>query len=189
MSEMLIRRVHAQASADHIRWSDIQQSAQITNCGFAAVFNLGTAVSNGFDLALRVAASDNLRLGLQLAYTDAHYTSTEGGIVSAGEVIGGPAISTGTAVPPWTISANGEYTFRLLDKDAYVWLEDAYHKANTGPFPGRHPVSGSVLPSAHHRNHRHAPLLTAITPDRARSAGQKSQRFAPVVRYSMRMPW
>jgi outer membrane receptor protein involved in Fe transport len=130
----LDHRLDVQTSAFHIRWSDIQQSAQISNCGFAAVFNLGTAESNGFDLSLRAAASDSLRLGFQVAYTDAKYKSTEGGIVSAGDVIGGPGISTGTAVPPWTVTTSAEYTFRVFDTSAYVWLEDAYHSANTGPF-------------------------------------------------------
>jgi len=138
---MFGNRLDLQVSAYHIRWSDIQQSAQITNCGFAAVFNLGTAVSNGFDLAVRVAATDNLRLGLQVAYTDAHYNSTEGGIVSSGEVVGGPAISSGAAVPPWTVTANGEYAFRLRDKEAYLWLEDAYHSANGGPFSTHNPAN------------------------------------------------
>ncbi len=130
----LENRLDVQTSAYHIRWNDIQQAAQITNCGFAAVFNLGTAESNGFDLSLRAAATDHLRLGLQLAYTDAHYQTSEGGIVSAGDVIGGPGISTGAAVPPWTVTANGEFTFRIFDTSAYVWLEDAYHSANKGPF-------------------------------------------------------
>jgi iron complex outermembrane recepter protein len=130
----LDNRLDMQASVYHIRWNNIQQSAQITNCGFAAVFNLGTADSNGFDLSLRAAATDSLRLGLQVAYTDAHYNTSEGGIVSAGDVIGGPGISTGAAVPPWTVTANVEHTFSIFDKSAYLWLEDVYHSANPGPF-------------------------------------------------------
>ena len=130
----LDNRLDMQASAYHIRWNNIQQSAQITNCGFAAVFNLGTADSNGFDLSLRAAATDKLRFGLQVAYTDAHYNTSEGGIVSAGDVIGGPGISTGAAVPPWTVTTNAEYTFRIFDQSAYIWVEDAYHSANSGPF-------------------------------------------------------
>ncbi len=131
----------------HIRWNNIQQSAQISNCGFAAVFNLGTADSNGFDLSLRAAATDNLRLGLQVAYTDAHYNTSEGGIVSAGDVIGGPGISTGAAVPPWTVTANAEYTFHIADKSAYIWLEDVYHSANRAPSaPRRKPISSCTTP-------------------------------------------
>ncbi len=140
-------RIDMQASAYHIKWKDIQQSAQITNCGFAAVFNLGSATSNGFDLSVRAAATDNLRLGLAIAYTDAHYDTSEGGIVSAGEVIGGPAISTGTAVPPWTATLSGEYTFHFADKEAYLWAEDSYHSANTGPLqpPTIRPTSSSTI--------------------------------------------
>ena len=138
---MLDNRIDMQASAFHIKWKDIQQSAQISNCGFAAVFNLGSATSNGFDLSVRAAATENLRLGLAVAYTDAHYDTSEGGLVSAGDVIGGPAISTGAAVPPWTVTATGEYTFHLADKEAYLWVEDAYHSANTGPFSTHNPAN------------------------------------------------
>ena len=75
-SRLLDNRLEIQTSAYHIKWSDIQQAAQITGCGFAAVFNLGTAVSNGFDLSLRAAAHRRcFKVGLQAAYTDAHYTS------------------------------------------------------------------------------------------------------------------
>ena len=127
-------RLEIQASAYHIRWNDIQQSEQIAGCGFAAVFNLGTADSNGFDLSMRAAATDALHLGLQVAYTDAHYNSSQGKIVADGDVIGGPAISTGAAVPPWTVTGSAEYTFQLFGKQAYVWAEDAYHSKNNGPF-------------------------------------------------------
>jgi iron complex outermembrane recepter protein len=138
---LLDNRLEVQTSAFHIRWKDIQQAAQITGCGFAAVFNLGTAESNGFDLSLRAAATDNLQLGLQVAYTDAHYDSSEGKIVTDGDVIGGPAISTGSAVPPWTVTASGEYTFNLLGKQMYAWAEDAYHSKNNGPFSTHNPAN------------------------------------------------
>ena len=102
---------------------------------------MGSATSNGFDLAVRAAATSNVHLGLQVAYTDAHYDSSQGKIVSAGDAIGGPAISTGQAVPPWTVTADGEYTFNFFGKRAYFWLEDAYHSANHGPFSTQNPAN------------------------------------------------
>lgn len=138
---MFDNKLEVQASVYHIRWNDIQQLVAISGCGFDTVFNLGSADSNGFDLSLRAAASDSLRLGLQIAYTDAHYNTSEGRIVSAGDVIGGPSISTGQAVPPWTVTASGEYTFPLFGKDGYFWLEDAYHSANNGPFSTHNPAN------------------------------------------------
>ena len=133
-NRFLDNRLELQASAYHIKWSDIQQSAQITNCGFAAVFNLGTAVSNGFDVSLRAQVTDSFKVGLQAAYTDAHYTSSEGKIVSNRDVIGGPAISTGAAVPPWTATGSAEYSFSIFDKTGFVWAQDAWHGVNDGPF-------------------------------------------------------
>jgi len=143
-SRLLDDRLEIQTSAYHIKWSDIQQSAQITGCGFAAVFNLGTAVSNGFDLALRAQLTDALKVGLQAAYTDAHYTSSEGRIVTDGDAIGGPAISTGAAIPPWTVTGSLEYDFPLFDKVGYAWIQDAYHSANHGPFSTHEPANTVV---------------------------------------------
>ncbi len=144
-NRLLDNRLEIQTSAYHIKWNDIQQSAQITGCGFAAVFNLGTAVSNGFDFSLRAQVSDGFKLGLQVAYTDAHYTSSEGKIVKDGDAIGGPAISTGAAVPPWTVTGSVEYDFGLFDKMAYVWLQDAYHSVNNGPFSTHEPENAIVF--------------------------------------------
>ena len=138
---MLDNRVELQVSGFHIRWQDIQQAAQITGCGFAAVFNLGTATSNGFDLSMRAAATDNLLLSAAIAYTDAHYDSSEGKIVTSGDVIGGPAISTGSAVPPWTATATAEYTFHLGGQQMYLWAEDSYHSRNNGPFSTHNPAN------------------------------------------------
>ena len=139
--KFLDNRLEVQLSGYHIKWNDIQQAAQITGCGFAAVFNLGSATSNGFDLSLRAAATDNLHLNLQMAYTDATYDDSEGKIVAAGDVIGGPAISTGSAVPPLTVTVSGEYTIPLGDKQGYLWLEDAYHSKNNGPFSTHNPAN------------------------------------------------
>jgi iron complex outermembrane recepter protein len=140
-NRLLGNRLEIQTSAYHIKWSNIQQAAQITGCGFAAVFNLGTAVSNGFDLSLRAQVTDSFDVGLQLAYTDAHYTSSEGKIVSDGDVIGGPAISTGAAIPPWTVTGSVQYTFPMFGRSGYVWAEDAYHNANNGPFSTHEPAN------------------------------------------------
>jgi iron complex outermembrane receptor protein len=53
----------------------------------------------------------------------------------------GTAISTGAAVPPWTVTANGEYTFKLLSQEAYIWVENAFHSANNGPFSTHNPAN------------------------------------------------
>ena len=89
--KFLDNRLDFQLSGYHIKWSDIQQAAQITGCGFAAVFNLGSATSNGFDLSLRAAATDNLHLNLQIAYTDATYDGSRRS--------GTQVTSTGRSVP------------------------------------------------------------------------------------------
>ena len=139
-------RLEVQLSAYHIRWNGIQQSIGVNNCGFAAV-SIGTADSNGFDLSLRAVATDHLKLGMQLAYTDAHYDQSVGNIVAAGEVIGGPSASTGQAVPPWTVTTSAEYGFKVFDKESYIWIEDAFHSRITGPSPPtiRRTSSSSII--------------------------------------------
>lgn len=139
--QLFENHLEVQASIYHILWNNIQQVAGIQNCGFAAVFNLGSATSNGFDLSVRTAVLDDLHMGLQIAYTDAHYNSSQGNIVAAGDVIGGPSASSGEAVPPWTLTATTEYTLPLFGKKAYFWVEDVYHSMNNGPFASHNPVN------------------------------------------------
>jgi iron complex outermembrane receptor protein len=50
-------------------------------------------------------------------------------------------VRTGSAVPPWTLTASGEYTFNLLGKQMYVWAEDSYHSKNNGPFSTHNPAN------------------------------------------------
>jgi iron complex outermembrane recepter protein len=134
-------RLEVQSSVFHIDWRNIQQAAQITNCGFAAVFNLGSATSQGFDVSMRAKLGQFFKIGVQLGYTDAHYESSQGNLVTKGDVIGGPAISSGTAVPPWSLSLNGQFDFTLLDRPAYVFADDTLHSKNTGPFSTHEPAN------------------------------------------------
>jgi iron complex outermembrane recepter protein len=39
------------------------------------------------------------------------------------------------------VTANGEYTFKLLSQEAYIWVEDAFHSANNGPFSTHNPAN------------------------------------------------
>jgi iron complex outermembrane recepter protein len=117
-------------------------------CGSAYTTNVGAAVSDGFDLGLRAALGDSLRLGLAVGYADAHYART---IVTDGAVraSSGDAVGSLPLVPaPWNVSA-------LVDYQAVVGsgltlgarAEDVYHSHNPGPFYSQDPASLSYDPS------------------------------------------
>ena len=68
-------------------WKDIQNNLGITGCGFSMIFNLGTASANGFDLGLQALVGDHVRLDANVGRTNARYTSTISGLVTAGEQV------------------------------------------------------------------------------------------------------
>jgi iron complex outermembrane recepter protein len=128
-------RLSLDSSVFHVDWRNIQQSIFISSCGFGYIANTGNAVSNGFDVAARVAAADSLIFGASVAYTDAHITRDVSifgqPVVQDGDAIGSPPWVTS----PWNLTASAEYRFTLrAAHDSYIRLEDIYHSKNPGPF-------------------------------------------------------
>src|SRR5881394_918761 len=135
-TRLLDNRLSLEFSAYHIDWDNIQNPEGVAGCGFAMIFNLGTAKSNGFDLGLQALLGEHVKLNAMLGRTDARYTTTVEGLVTSGEQISGP----GFAVPPWTVSVGTEFNFRIGHHDAYAWLEDVYHAENDGRFNSQTPA-------------------------------------------------
>src|SRR4029077_16028448 len=102
-------------SVYHTNWDDIQLSEQIAGCGFGAILNLGSAVTQGFDLNIQSRIGDHLKFDMAVGYTDGYFTKNAfvGNVtdraVTAGDQISG--LSAGPAIPPWTITAGLEYDF------------------------------------------------------------------------------
>jgi outer membrane receptor protein involved in Fe transport len=134
-TRLLDNRLSLEASAFHIDWKNIQNPEGVTGCGFSMIFNLGTAKANGFDLGLQALLGDHVKLDATVGRTNARYTSTVAGLVTAGEQITGP----GAAVPPWTATVGAEFDFQVGKRDAYAWLQDVYHSRNDGRFNSQTP--------------------------------------------------
>jgi outer membrane receptor protein involved in Fe transport len=136
---LLDNRLAIDFSVYHNNWDNIQLSEQIADCGFGAILNLGSAITQGFDLNLESRIGDHLKLDLAVGYTSGHFTSdafvgdpAKGApqVVSKGEQI----TAVPGAIPPWTITASFEYDFNVMRHDAYFRLEDTYHSSNGGQF-------------------------------------------------------
>jgi outer membrane receptor protein involved in Fe transport len=132
-------------SVYHNNWDNIQLSEQIANCGFGAILNLGSAITQGFDLNFESRVGDHLRLDLAVGYTEGHFTKNvfvgTGGpqVVTKGDQISG--LSNGPAIPPWTVTAAAEYDFMLGRYNAYGRIEDTYHSMNNGTFIQQDPAN------------------------------------------------
>jgi outer membrane receptor protein involved in Fe transport len=147
---LLEGRVQLEASLFHMDWRNIQQLIVPSTCGEQEVTNAGTAGSNGFDLSLRAAITDRVRLAATLEYADARYTSTvhfaDGSAVHEGEVLG----SLPNVAAPWSgnISADAD-VFRTTQLTVSVHAEDTVRSHNTGPFSLNPPSAFSpAVPSA-----------------------------------------
>jgi outer membrane receptor protein involved in Fe transport len=135
------RRVAVDASAFYVAWNNIQNFTDIPQCGIGATLNLGDVVSKGFDLSTEALLTKNLKVDLDVAYTDAYFKNTVvvpsggiGQIVTAGDRVAGASVTSGPPVPPWSINLSGEYAFHPMGKDLYVSLQDIYASRNNGPF-------------------------------------------------------
>jgi outer membrane receptor protein involved in Fe transport len=141
-------RLSLDTSAFHVDWKNIQQSIFLSSCGFGYIANTGDAVSNGFDIAARIAATESLILSASVAYTDAHITKDVSilgqPVVQDGDAIGSPPV----VISPWNLTASAEYRFSVrATRDSYIRLEDIYHTKNPGPFSSEIVGSSGYAPA------------------------------------------
>jgi iron complex outermembrane recepter protein len=156
-------RIRVDASAFHIDWKQIQQEVALA-CGFNFTGNLGTATSNGFDLALSAEITKNFLVGVALGYTDAKYTETVGTgtstIVSNGDTLG---------LTPWTARFSPEYDFTLLGRKVYARGDYIFRSHNDGRPVGQDPAAVATYdptipldPTTHLVNLRAGILLSGL---------------------------
>ncbi|HKE45293.1 MAG TPA: TonB-dependent receptor, partial [Steroidobacteraceae bacterium] len=148
-------RVQLNTSVFHASWRNAQVlfvfDPANTICGYTA--NAGAATSDGFDLSLQALATDHLKLGLLMAYTDAHYTRTV--TVQANTwpypvviIRKGDALGSLPLVPsPWNVTASIGYDFNTTDGPRIsVRAEDIFHSRNPGPFTNKDPENLAWAP-------------------------------------------
>ena len=149
--DLLSGRVHVEPSLFHIQWHN-QQPTPVLIPQCAAPSAGGTAASNGFDLAAQILATERLKLGLALAYTDARYTQTlkvgDAVIVRKGDVLGSFGFGgVGGAVSPWNITTSIEYQAALTPGVTIdLRAEDTFHSRSPGPFAWNNPASPYSAP-------------------------------------------
>ncbi|MEJ2459669.1 MAG: TonB-dependent receptor, partial [Novosphingobium sp.] len=136
------RRLQFDASAFRIDWNNIQQTIQLTQCGFNYTANLGKARSTGFDIQFQLRATDSLTLGGAVGYTDAKFTQT----IKAGPAAAANLVTAGDKIPlnPWQITFNGQYDFAVAGKDAYIRADFQHLSRQTGATQQRDPANGGA---------------------------------------------
>jgi len=112
----------------------------------------GRAVSNGFGLLAEALIGDHIKVGLNLAYTDAHVIQTVEPFVTRGDAL---------PVSPWnvTVSVEGEFPLRT-NTTLSVRIEDAFRSAPSTTYfdnpNGAYYAPGPTDPSANVLNLRGA---------------------------------
>lgn len=140
-------RMQVDASVFHIRWSKFQSSI-LLDCGLSYTANLGTAVSDGFDLALQAMLTDRLRLDLNMGYADARYVSNAYTPNDLPLSLKGDAIQGISVVnPPWDVSVSPNYTFDLPRGDKLqVRAQYIYHSRNNRSLITEDPAAPAYAP-------------------------------------------
>ncbi len=120
-SRLLDGKLYLDGSVYRIEWKDIQANVSLPNCAYNFVDNLGTATSEGFDIAFSYLVTERLTLSGAYGYNDPSFdedaTSPGGAVIFAG----------GSAVPnagaPETFSLTGEYVMPIGAYQGYARLD------------------------------------------------------------------
>ena len=148
-SNLLQGRLQLYTSAYYIKWSKIQQSIPLSNCGFDFVGNLGSAVSKGVDVQFQAKLTKDLQLGGSVAYNTAYYTDTVYGAPTGSGGARGIIVKDGDALPtsPWMVTLNADYDHEFAaDKHGYARLTYTYRSRNDRLLPQQDPETLSYSP-------------------------------------------
>jgi iron complex outermembrane recepter protein len=152
-------RVRLATSAYYIKWNNIQQTVTLPTCALNYTANLGTAVSEGFDMQVDIAVTQSLSLESAIGYNDSHYTNTSYPgppppppppgqsatvfpLVDKGDAIVGESATPGA---PWTITLGAEYKFGLFGRDSYVRVDAEHETKNNRPTAAENSASVQYL--------------------------------------------
>lgn len=140
-------KLQIDTSIFHVRWSKIQTSIELA-CGQAYTQNLGTAESDGFDMAIAALVTDRLKLQLNVGYADAHYADNSYNAYGQPVAIAGYGIQAlGPTVPPWDVVAAANYVIPLPNTDRISLRgQFIYHSHNGRPQMSEVPTSPAYLP-------------------------------------------
>ncbi|HKR90595.1 MAG TPA: TonB-dependent receptor [Phenylobacterium sp.] len=146
---LLNGRLQIYSSAYYIKWSKIQQSIPLSNCGFEFVDNLGSAVSKGVDVQFQAKVAEGLQLGGSVAYNTAYYTQTVFGAPTGAGGERGIIVNDGNALPtaPWMVTLDADYEHEYADeKVGYVHATYTFRSRNNRRLPQQDPTTLSYNP-------------------------------------------
>lgn len=137
------------SSVYHIKWSNIQQSVTLTDCGFNFIGNVGTAVSQGGDVQFQAALGRYFNLSGSVAYNNAHYTGTVLGALDPRVGTRGIVVNDGDGLPnvPWMVTLSPEYHQEFFGKEVYGRLTYTHSTHNTRHTPDQDPATLSYDPT------------------------------------------
>jgi len=145
---LLDHRLQVDTAIYYLQWKNIQQFVYLT-CGLGFVPNLGNVTGKGGDIEIAWRATDGLTLGLNGAYTDSYYTSTEA-LTGAGEAVNLVTVGDHLPASPWNLSASLEYVFNKIERKPYLRVDYQYATPQNSetPYldPSNHPNSDPTLP-------------------------------------------
>ena len=135
------RTLSIAASAYYIKWKNIQQAIYVPACGIQYTTNVGDAESKGFDFQAQWQPVYGLQLEASVGYTDAKFTKDA---LAAGKVLAvkGDALD----ITPWTVALGAQYSFDLLQRNAFIRADYQYNSKRTTPTPAEDPNTGYYDP-------------------------------------------
>ncbi len=130
------RHLQLAVSGYYIDWSNIQQAIYVTSCGIQYTTNVGSAVSQGFDLQGDWRLTQHFDVEFTVGYTDAQYSKT-----AADPATGAILANKGDAldVVPVTATLGAQYDFTIFDRKAFVRADYEYNSNRTRPIPDEDP--------------------------------------------------
>jgi iron complex outermembrane receptor protein len=131
------RKLSIDASVYYIRWFNIQQAFYVPTCGIQFTTNAGQAVSKGFDFQGAWQFSHAFQLDASVGYTDAKFVRTS--LDASGDVLEEAGDALEGENGPWTATLGLQYNFSVLEKDAFVRLDDEFQSKRTTPNPNEDP--------------------------------------------------
>ncbi len=123
-AKMFNNKVQIEAALFWVNWTNIQSEIYLPICGYTYTDNLGNAVSRGGELTAQWLVFDGLTLSGNVAYTDAHYTTTT---TVGGNILAKAGDNLGT--PPLTFTISAEHD-EDLGNDASFYVRGDFQFAS-----------------------------------------------------------
>lgn len=124
-----------------IEWEGIQQSNSLIGCGLSYIGNFGNAKSQGFDLSLQAAPTDNLLIDLSLGYMNSEYSELVRSSSAPNSTI---VINKGNSLPnviPWKGALAATYNFDAFGRESFIRAAYEHGSRQDNTLPTQDPLT------------------------------------------------